>query len=555
MLTSLSIRDIVLIDRLDLEFDSGLCALTGETGAGKSILLDALGLALGARSDRALVRRGAERGSVSAVFALLEHGSLHALLDEHGLPVEDELVLRRVVGADGRSRAYINDQPVGTALLRKIADLLVEIHGQNDQHGLLDPAVQLEVLDAFGGHGALRAEVRQAHAGWRDAARARADLAAELERAATEQAELRATVAELRTLEPAAGEEARLSAIRSQLANREKLAGALQEALELVRGDRGVEAGLGQAQRAIERALPGAEGLLQSVADALDRARVEAEEAGAVLEQAAAGLDAPELDLEQIEERLFALRAAARRHRVEVDGLAGLLASTEQRLDALDAGSDGLRAADEAERAARTVFEDAARRLSTARAAAAGALEAAVGRELPPLKLDKARFVVRLSDLAVETWGAGGAERIAFEIATNPGDVPGPLARIASGGELARLMLALKVVLARAGSPSCLVFDEVDAGIGGATAEAVGERLARLGEDAQVLVVTHAPQVAAKATHHYRVEKQADGERATVSIRHLEPRDRREEIARMLAGARITDAARAAAASLMAEPA
>lgn len=555
MLVSLSIRDIVLIDRLDLTLSPGLCALTGETGAGKSILLDALGLALGARSDRGLVRRGAERGSVSAVFALVAPEPVHALLDEHGLPTEDEVVLRRVVGADGRSRAFINDQPVGTAMLRTIADLLVEVHGQNDQHGLLDPGVQLQVLDAFGAHDEVQATVRDTYARWREAEGARTDLAAVLAQAAAEQAELRATRDELLELDPTPGEEAQLVAARTRLANREKLAGAIHEALDLVRGDAGIETRLGQAQRVIERARPGAEGLLQGVAEALDRTRVEAEEAGAALEQAAAGLDAPELDLERIEERLFALRAAARRHRLEVHELADLLARAEERLEALDAGADRMKAVDDAERAARAGFEEAARRLSSGRAAAAAALEVAVTRELAPLKLDKARFVVRLIELSPETWSAAGAERAGFEIATNPGEAPGPLARIASGGELARLMLALKVVLARTGRATCLVFDEVDTGIGGATAEAVGERLARLGDAAQVLVVTHAPQVAAKATHHYRVEKRADGERATVSVRHLADPDRQEEIARMLAGARVTDAARAAAASLMAEPA
>jgi DNA repair protein RecN (Recombination protein N) len=555
MLTSLTIRDIVLIERLDLAFEPGLCVLTGETGAGKSILLDALGLALGGRADRDLVRRGAAQASVSAMFAPAAGDPVHALLGEQGIAAEDDLVLRRVVGADGRSRGFVNDQPVGTGLMRQIGALLIEVHGQHEQQGLFDPAIQRGLLDAYGGLEGSLAELRGAHAAWRELERARAGLAEQLERAAAEEDYLRHVLAELDALAPQPDEEEALAALRARLMDREKLTAAIGEALALLRDQGGIEGRLGGARRVIERVCERAGDTLEAAVAALDRAGVELAEADAALDRAGHELAHGDERLEQVEERLFAVRAAARKHRVAVVDLPGLRDQTAARLAAIDAGGERLADAAKTAAQARETLVERCRELTAARQRAAHALGKAVMAELPPLKLDKASFVVRLMPLPEAQWSADGAERVVFEVATNPGQEPGPLARIASGGELARLMLAIKVVLARVGSVPSLVFDEVDTGIGGATAAAVGERLVRLGRTVQVLVVTHAPQIAARADHHWRVEKTTRGARASVTARPLEPQARREEIARMLAGASITDAARAAADSLLARSA
>jgi DNA repair protein RecN (Recombination protein N) len=551
MLISLAIRDIILVERLELEFEPGLCALTGETGAGKSILLDALGLALGGRAERTLVRPGAAQGSVSAAFATPDSPDLAALLDSHGLVPEDTLLLRRVVGADGRSRAFVNDQPVSTGLLRELAALLVEVHGQHDQQGLLDAGVQRRLLDAYGRLDDTLLAVRRTYGAWREAERQRAALEAEVARAAADEAYLRHALDELEALAPSPGEEGALAEARARLMNREKLLQAIGDALRLLRGAGGAEERLGSVQRTIDKALALAGGMLEDAAAGLERTRVELEEAASALERAGRQLELDAGRAEQVEERLFALRAAARKHQVAVDDLPRLCAEMAARLADLDAGAERLLAAADAAQAARAAFGARALELSRVRSAAAERLADAVMTELAPLKLDKARFAVRLQPLPEAEWSGEGAERVSYEIATNPGQEPAPLARIASGGELARVMLALKVVLAQVGSTPSLVFDEVDTGIGGATADAVGERLARLGAAAQVLVVTHAPQVAARADHHWRVEKVVRRGRATVAVSRLSDGDRREEIARMLAGARITDAARAAADSLI----
>jgi DNA repair protein RecN (Recombination protein N) len=537
MLISLAIRDIILIERLELEFERGLCALTGETGAGKSILLDALGLALGGRAERTLVRPGAAQGSVSAAFAVPASPELCALLDGHGLTLEDALLLRRVVGADGRSRAFLNDQPVSTGLLRELAALLVEVHGQHEQQALLDPGIQRRLLDAYGRLDDRQAEVRRTYSAWREAERKRAALEAEVARAAADEAYLRHAVEELDQLAPGPGEETELAEARARLMNREKLLQAVGDALRLLHGAGGAEERLGSAQRIIDKALALAGGMLEEPAAGLERTRVELEEAASALERAGRQLELDAGRAEQVEERLFALRAAARKHQVTVDDLPRRRDELAARLADLDAGTERLLAAAEAARTARGAFVARAAELSKRRGAAAKRLADAVMAELAPLKLDKARFAVRLQPLPEAEWSGEGAERVSYEIAANPGQEPAPLAKIASGGELARVMLALKVVLAQVGSTPCLVFDEVDTGIGGATA--------------QVLVVTHAPQVAARADHHWRVEKAVRAGRATVSVTRLSDGERREEIARMLAGARITEAARAAADSLI----
>ncbi|MDH3665042.1 MAG: DNA repair protein RecN, partial [Alphaproteobacteria bacterium] len=509
MLTSLSIRDIVLIERLDLELGSGLCVLTGETGAGKSILLDSLGLALGGRADRGLLRAGAKKGSVSAVFQLSDAVAIDALLEEHGIDGDDQLLLRRTLGQDGRSRAFINDQAVGTALLKRLGELLVEVHGQHDQQGLLDPSTQRGLVDAYGKLGSALERVRTAHADWRDAVGRLRDMEEEVARAAVDIDYWRHVLGELDELAAEVGEEERLAEARARLMNREKLIGAIEEALSALSGDGGLATRLGKAERSVERVLEMAGEVLEPAAAALDRLRVELDETTSALDQAGRTLAGEDGSLEEIEERLFALRAAARKHKLKVDDLPAFREQTAAKLARLDASDEHLAEARAAADRARQRLVEAAAKLTAGRQKAADALTKAVMKELPPLKLEKARFVIRLMPRPDGEIGENGAERVLFEVATNPGQKPGPLGKIASGGELARLMLALKVSLAMTEALPSLVFDEVDSGVGGATADAVGDRLERLGQFAQVLVVTHAPQVAARAGMHLRVQKVA----------------------------------------------
>jgi DNA repair protein RecN (Recombination protein N) len=553
MLLGLTIRDVVLIDRLDLAFHAGLCVLTGETGAGKSILLDALGLALGMRAESGLVRQGADQAVVTAEFALAQDHPALALLDDSGIAVDGaRLVLRRVVNADGRSRAFIDDQPASIGLLRQLGETLVEIQGQFEQQGLLDPATHRQALDAYGGHRAETAALAEAWRRWRALAAERAEAEAQLARARADEDYLRHAQAELDALEPKPGEEAALADERALRMNREKLIEALDAALGELAGERGGERALNAAERQLERLRDRAGGRLDAALAALERAQVETREAVAQLEAAARGIGRDQASLETIEERLFALRALARKHGVTPEDLPQLRAGIAARIAALDDGGDRLRQLARREAEARQAYLAAAEALGKKRRQAAKALDVAVMRELPPLKLEKARFQTVLTPLAEADWGEHGSERIHFEVATNPGAAPGPLARIASGGELSRFMLALKVVLARTSPVPTLVFDEVDSGIGGAVAAAVGERLHRLGQELQVLVVTHSPQVAARGTHHWRVEKRQAQQKTLTRVAELSAEERREEIARMLSGSAVTAEARAAAASLMA---
>ncbi|MEX1204685.1 MAG: DNA repair protein RecN [Dongiaceae bacterium] len=552
MLVSLSIRDVVLIDRLELTFRAGLSALTGETGAGKSILLDALGLAIGARADSALVRHGAAGATVTAEFAAADSHPARALLADQAVAADGNLLLRRQLGADGRSRAFVNDQPVSVALLRQVGDRLVEIEGQFEQHGLLDAATHRALLDASGGLGAAAAGVAAAWRVWRQCAAARAESEAELAQARRDEAFLRHAVAELQALDPRPGEEAELAEARILLQHREQVIEAAQAALGELAGERGADAALGAAQRRLGRTAERAGGRFEPILAALDRASAETAEAVALLQRLGADLRGDSGRLERIEERLFALRELARKHATPTDRLAELRDTLAARLDALDDRGGALARLGQEEAAARRAYVAAAEALSGARGAAARRLDAAVTAELPPLKLEKARFRTAIERLDEPHWGEAGIDRVAFEATTNPGVPPGPLARVASGGELSRFMLALKVVLAAAAPVPTLVFDEVDAGVGGATAAAVGERLARLARDVQVLVVTHSPQVAALAAYHWRVEKRQGGGAVLTRVEELAPAGRREEIARMLSGATVTDEARAAAARLMA---
>ncbi|MEC9265923.1 MAG: DNA repair protein RecN [Pseudomonadota bacterium] len=552
MLTGLTIRDIVLIDRLRLSFSGGLAVLTGETGAGKSILLDSLGLALGRRSEAKLVRPGADKASITAEFDLPEDHAVHAILDENDLPREDHLILRRTVSADGRSKAFVNDQPVGIALLKQIGERLVEVQGQFDQHGLLDAATHIDLLDAFGGLDAERGQVERLFGGWQAARREYDKAAAKAEAARKEEDYLRFAAEELDKLAPQPGEEEDLAERRTLLQNAERLTESITAAVDFLSGNGGVDDGLRQAQRALDRVADKMGERLNEVVAGLDRAAVEIEEAIGQLNRIGSDLNADSGELEDIEERLFALRDIARKHGAGVDDLPRLREDIAERLTFIDAGEERLAALTAQAEAARKEYERAAETLSAKRRSAAERLDAAVNAELPPLKLERARFATEIHPLEPSKWGPNGRDRVGFAVTTNPGMPGGPLDKIASGGELSRFLLAIKVALAEVGTVPTLVFDEVDAGVGGATAAAVGERLGRLAERLQVLVVTHSPQVAARGVSHWRVAKSTGNDgRAATSVSSLDPHNRREELARMLSGAEITDEARAAADRLI----
>jgi DNA repair protein RecN (Recombination protein N) len=553
MLTGLSIRDIVLIDRLDLEFQPALTALTGETGAGKSILLDALGLALGMRADAGLVRAGAEQAVVAATFEIEPRHPLRVRLADQGIEADGPLILRRTLARDGRSRAFVNDQPVAVGLMREIGGALVEVQGQFEQRGLIDAATHRALLDAFGGP-ALAECAAAAGAGWARWRELDAQKRAAAEagvRADADEAFLRHAVGEIDALDPKPEEEESLARDRALLMNREKLMQALGDAMKQLAGDRAAEHGIAGARRALDRAAPQAGGRLDAPIAALDRAATELADAIAQLQALGADDDLDPARLEKIEERLFALKGLARKHRVEVKELPRLRQDLAQRLAAIDDRAGAVERLTKDAAAARAAYLAAAEQLSALRRAAAAKLDKAVASELPPLKLERAAFATVIARAEEPDWSAHGIDRVRFEAATNPGQPPGPLNKIASGGELSRFMLALKVVLAKADPVPTLVFDEVDSGIGGATADAVGERLARLARDVQILVVTHSPQVAARARQQMRVTKAAAKGATVTRVDALAAADRREEIARMLSGAAITDEARAAAGRLI----
>lgn len=556
MLAALSIRDVVLIDKLDLEFSDGLGVLTGETGAGKSILLDSLGLALGERGDTGLIRPGSDKLTVAASFNLPKAHPARVLLTEHDISTEDDMVvLRRSLGRDGRSRAYICDQPVSVGLLRQTGGALVEVHGQFDAHGLMDPSTHISVLDRFRKSTdgtkhdtacfAAWETWRAAYNAWQSAERMMRDAKAEEET-------LRAEVSILEKLAPVAGEESDLAAKRSLLRHSEQILSAIETARQALSEQVDVDGAIRAAQGELDRAAPKAAGRLDNVCGALERASIELAEAHAALDAAAIAFDIDPAELEAAEERLFALKAEARKHGVPVDELAALLETFLEKLSAVEGGEDNLIRLAKAEQTTRHSFVTAAKALTKARSKAGKALSKAVGQELPPVRLTDATFRVAIDALPENEWSVAGCDRVGFEVSTNPGLPPGPLNKIASGGELARFLLALKVVLADSQPPAVMVFDEVDSGIGGATASAVGQRLARLAEELQVLVVTHSPQVAARGAQHWRVMKVTDGETTATRVVPLTADERREEIARMLAGTDITDEARAAASMLMA---
>lgn len=565
MLIGLSIRDVVLIESLDLAIGEGLTALTGETGAGKSIILDALGLATGARADAGLVRRGAAgHASATAIFALPADHPAFAYLDDKGLDYarDEDLVLRRQLSPDGRSRAFVNDQATSVGVLKDLGALLLEVHGQHETVGLLDPKTHRGLLDAFGGVSV--GAVASAWSGWR-AAREKADGLRDLaSRAAAETEELTLRLSELDRLDPREGEETALAEERALLSSAEKAITDVAAAQDAIGGDN-FTGKLAQAYRALERARDRAlqagapaDGAamtrLQAACDAVDRALVEAQEASAAIDAVAESFEFEPDRLEKAEERLFALRGMARKLNVLVEDLPAKRAEFATRLQAIETSEDALKAADAEAAEAREAYLFAAEQLSAERRAAGDALAVAVEAELTPLKLEKAKFRVAVEPLAEDRAGPTGLDRIAFEISTNPGAPFGPMEAIASGGELARFALALKAALAaRGGGPQPLmIFDEVDQGVGGAVADAVGLRLKRLAAAAQVLVVTHSAQVAARGDAHWRISKSGDDTSTRTKVEPLTPAQREEEIARMLSGAEVTEAARAAARALMA---
>ena len=558
MLASLSIRDVVLIGRLDLEFHDGLGVLTGETGAGKSILLDALGLAIGMRAEARLVRQGAERSNVSAVFEISDDHEIRRQLSEQGVETEGEpLILRRVLNADGRSRAFINDQAVSVGLLREIGDKMVEIHGQFESQRLLRPESHRQLLDAFGGHRADVDDTAQTFERWRDAETQWKVACEEAEAARRDEDFLRHAVKEMEELKPQPGEEAQLAEKRTIMMHGEKLSEALGGASEKLSGSEGGEAQLQSALRSLENVADKADGRLSGVIATLEGALNEIAEGMGQLDRLSSDLLIDPAELELAEERLFALRALARKHGTEVEGLADLHAKFTAQLTSVDDGAQHIAELAAKMDTTRAAYERAADRLQAQRQKSAASLDKRISQEFSGLRLGNARFETSLESMNEAEWGQHGKDRVAFLGATNPEQPAGPIHKIASGGEMARFMLALKVVLAEADPVPTLIFGEVDAGIGGAVAAAVGERLSDLGEACQALVVTHSPQVAARGTHHWRVSKsepandEADG-RVWTTVEALDAAARKEEIARMLAGAKITDEARAAADSLLA---
>ncbi|CCV07782.1 DNA repair protein RecN [Mesorhizobium metallidurans STM 2683] len=552
MLSRLSIRDIVLIEKLDIDFSSGLSVLTGETGAGKSILLDALSLALGARGDASLVRHGAAQGQVIAVFDVPRNHPARTLLADNAIEDDGDVILRRVQTADGRTRVFVNDQPSSVTLMRDVGHALVEIHGQHDERALVDPGAHRDLLDSFGGHlGAVRA-TGEAWRYWRSCEQDLAKHRAKVEAAAREADYLRAAVAELTKLDPQPGEETELAELRATMMRAEKIASEIHDAQDVLSGPSSPLPQLASLLRRLQRKVTEAPGLLDDVVKSLDEAMLSLDAAQSGVEAALRATEYDPQRLEKAEERLFSLRAASRKHSVAVDDLAQLRDTMVADLADLDAGEERLHGLEKQAAAAREAYDISAAQLSSLRHAAAVGLTKAVMAELPALKLERAEFIVEMTS-AAENRMEEGIDQVEFWVRTNPGTRPGPMMKVASGGELSRFLLALKVALADRGSAPTLVFDEIDTGVGGAVADAIGQRLARLSKRVQVLSVTHAPQVAARAATHFLISKSGGADRVATGIAEMDRAARQEEIARMLAGATITDEARAAAERLLRE--
>ena len=552
MLTGISVRNIVLIERLDLSFGEGLSVLTGEPGAGKSILLDALGLSVGARADVGLVRGNSLQASVSATFQVAADHVSRDILAESEIEEEDDvLILRRTLGADGRSRAYVNDRPVSVSMLRKLGESLLEVHGQFGDRGLMDRNSHRAALDDFGGLIKLRKKVRAAYGVWRKAVSTLMAAESNAETMERETAELQETMKDLSILDPEVGEEVILSDKRQVLMHAEQLVEAVDGSIGELDGEGMASDRLRSAQRHLERVREKARGRLYDAMAALERAQLEADEALRELQLVAADIEGGGMELSAIEDRLFALRDAARKYGVKADELPVYLEKVRIRLEEASGDGDPIVAARDVESAAREAFVRLASELSAERSVAAERLDATVGAELPPLRMEKAIFKTAVEPLEERNWSEHGCDLVEFRIATNPGSASGSLSQIASGGELARFMLALKIALVGVGTAGTLIFDEVDSGVGGATADAVGERLGRLATQRQVLVVTHSPQVAARGDEHLHVEKHSTAASTETVVSRLDAEARREEVARMLAGRSVTDEARGAAERLI----
>ena len=556
MLTGLSVRNVVLIERLDLDFSSGLTALTGETGAGKSILLDSLGMATGARSDRGLIRTGTDKAQSSASFELPSHHAVWRVLDDQDIDFDpnEDLTLRRTLNRDGRSRAYVNDQAVSVKLLAQIGGLLLEVHGQHDGRGLLDSTTHITLLDQFGGHDATLKAVKAAYSDLQNSQNALDELLTLQSKAGDDRDFLTHAIAELDRLDPRQGEDAELAQQRKFLQGAEGALTELTAARQALGEDGAFEdrlstalSGIDRLRTKFENTESAAAKALETAAQALERAMLETQDAREAVNLAAQAFDVEPRRLEETEKRLFALKAAARKYDVSVDALITKRVQFADELDAVDSVVVNIEAARQKAGAAQAAYDKAAKRLSKARQKAAKSLDSAVAKELPPLKMERAQFK---TDIQTVTATMRGVDQVSFLVSTNPGTAIGPLQKIASGGEMARFALAIKVALAGK-NDAVMVFDEVDQGVGGAVAAAVGKRLARLSEHAQVFTVTHSPQVAACANHQFRIEKSSKGETTTTSVMSIGDQDREEEIARMLAGETITQEARAAARQLI----
>lgn len=550
MLKSLHIKNVVLIEQLSLDFSQGLSALTGETGAGKSILLDSLGLALGSRADSSLVRRGSDQSSVTAEFELTDSHPAIAILKEQDMEVSSTLILRRSLASDGRSKAFVNDEPVSISLLKELGETLVDIHGQFETYGLLNPALHRQVLDDYAGAANLLGLTKSAYDSWRDKIRQLEQAKLEAEKAAMNEAWLRDSVKDLEALDPQQGEEEELLGLRQKLQNRDTIIQSITFVEEALAGEEGSDAKIAQAWKALNKiADKVGEEEIKKVLEVLDRASVEIQTAHRQIETLMRDVDSAEHSLETIEDRLYALRAQARKHHCQTEDLPALYEDFSAKLKLMDHQDHVIGDLEKEIVKAKSAYQGHAEKLHDKRVSVSGKLDKLVNKELAPLKMEKARFqtsvIVQKDENA---WGPNGYDAVAFLVTTNDNADPAPLNKIASGGEMARFMLALKVVLAEAATQAATyVFDEIDTGIGGATASAVGERLARLAEQHQVLVVTHSPQVAARAHHHWVVSKKD----AKTSIVALKGKDRQEEIARMLSGSEITKEARAAANRLL----
>lgn len=548
MLQSLSIRNVVLIDKLDLDFNHGLSVLTGETGAGKSILLDSLGLILGNRAETSLIRLGEDKLSISAVFDIpSKDNPLWNIFEENELEIEDELIIKRTLSRDGKGKIFINDQNISLKLLKDIGKYLVEVHGQFDNQGLLNPTNHLSVLDDYGCYSDLLLRVKDTYRNYKETNRKRIKAEAEIAQAKQEEENIRYWVNELEKAEVFEGEENELIQRRSELMNAEKIIENLSYAYNVLTQSNDIRSALRHAQTAMDKAAGHVEGKYNEIIDTLERALIESSEAISQIEAASENISTDSGELENIESRLFMLKALARKHQTEIDNLPHILQDFQQRLNTIELGEEGIENLRKIEQKAKLAYIEEAKKLSEARRQAAAKLDENVMKELPPLKMEKAKFITRIDHLDEDLWNENGVDTIAFTVATNPNSPQGPINKIASGGELARFMLALKVNLAQSSSVTTMIFDEVDAGVGGATAQAVGERLARLAKDVQVMVVTHSPQVASRGNNHFKVEKSTVENITTTTVKELSDKERCEEIARMLAGETITNEARAAA--------